>query len=280
MPQKIKLITDSAADLPEEIAQNYDIDIVPLRIFFDDKEYLDKVTLSTPEFYKLLAASENLPSTTQITPVEFSERFEKYLKEGYKVLYIGISSKLSGTLQSAVLAKELLGSDDIEVFDSLSASIGIGLLVIRAAEMAAEGKSLHEIISKLTAYREQAFGYLYLDTLNNLVKGGRLSKAKGVVGSLLRIKPVLKITEDGEIVVAEKTRSLQAALSTIVKRAKERQRNLSNESIAIAHTNAPELAEKLSELVQEEFKPRKIVISLAGPTVGTHVGPGGVGLFF
>ncbi len=146
--------------------------------------------------------------------------------------------------------------------------------------MAAEGKSLHEIISKLTAYREQAFGYLYLDTLNNLVKGGRLSKAKGVVGSLLRIKPVLKITEDGEIVVAEKTRSLQAALSTIVKRAKERQRNLSNESIAIAHTNAPELAEKLSELVQEEFKPRKIVISLAGPTVGTHVGPGGVGLFF
>ena len=145
MNGKIKLFTDSAADLPQHYRDKYDIDVVPLSVIFGTEEFKDQVTLSHDEFWRKLINSEELPATNQVNPHEFAEAFEPYVNDGYTILYVGLSSSLSGTLQSATIAKELLNTERIHIFDSKSASIGETLFLIKAGEMLEAGYSLSEI---------------------------------------------------------------------------------------------------------------------------------------
>lgn len=172
MSNKIKLFTDSAADVPVIYRQRYDIGVVPLSIIFGSEEYKDGVTLSPADFWAKMAAAKELPSTNQVNPNDFVDAFKPHLDEGSTILYIALSSKLSGTLQSGVLAKNLLNTDRIHIFDSRSASIGETLLLITAGEMIKAGHSLDEIWRQLEKDREQSFTYFTIDSLINLVKGG------------------------------------------------------------------------------------------------------------
>ncbi len=221
MNGKIKLFTDSAADLPQIYKELYDIDVVPLSVIFGDEEFKDGVTLSQTDFWAKLQTSKELPATNQVNPNDFVEAFRPYVEQGCTILYIGLSSKLSGTLQGAVLAKDLLETDQIHVFDSRSASIGETLLLIAAGEMIRKGNSLEEIWQQLEQDRAESFAYFTIDSLTHLVKGGRLTKTQGIVGSMLSVKPILQVTSAGSIEVAEKVRSTKKALQTMVSRAKE-----------------------------------------------------------
>jgi len=280
MPEKIKLITDSAADLPLLYRQRYDIEVVPLSVIFGHEEFKDGVTLSLPEFWTRVRTAKELPSTNQANPQDFVDAFGPYIEQGYTVLYIGLSSKLSGTLQSASLAKNLLNTEQVHIFDSRSASIGESLLLIRAGEMLQNGHTLAEVLHQLEKDREDAFAYFTIDSLSHLVKGGRLTKTQGLVGSMLNIKPILRVTPEGTIEVAEKVRSTKKALQTMVAKAKERNIDFSQKRVAIVHTWGAETVPELMELVQSELSPLEIVEGLIGPTIGTHAGPGGIALFF
>ncbi len=276
----IKLFTDSAADVPAAYLDKYDISVVPLSVIFDGAEYKDRVDLSTDEFYQKLASSSQLPSTNQVNPNAFEDAFGPFVEEGTAILYLGISLKLSGTVQSAQIAKDTLDTEDIHIFDTRSASLGEGIQVIRAGEMIASGKKLSEIMTTLDHHRSHSFGMFLLDSLTHLVKGGRLSKTQGLVGSLLKIKPLLSFLPDGTITVVEKVRSQKKALQTIVDRAQQHCENFSDLDVAIAHTNAPEMADQFETMVKEQLQPKSVVKGIVGPTIGTHTGPGGVGLFF
>ena len=280
MNGRIKLFTDSAADLPQHYRQRYDIGVVPLSVVFGDEEFKDGVTLMPADFWARLEKAKELPSTNQVNPNDFVEAFAPHLQDGQTVLYIGISAKLSGTLQSARLAKELLETEKIHIFDSRSASIGETLLLITAGEMIEHGHSLEEILQQLEQDREESFTYFIIDSLTHLVKGGRLSRTQGLVGSVLNIKPILQITRQGTIEVADKVRSTKKALQTMVNKAKERNIDLSKKRVAIVHTWGAETIPELRELVVQELAPKEIVEGLIGPTIGTHAGPGGIALFF
>lgn len=280
MTTKIKLFTDSAADLPQLYRARYDIGVVPLSVVFGETEFKDGVTLSLTDFWRKLQESKELPSTNQANPNDFVEAFTPYIEQGYTILYVGLSAKLSGTLQSAVLAKGLMNTEEIHVFDSRSASVGETLLLITAGEMIQAGHSLDAILQKLEDQREQAFAYFTIDSLTHLVKGGRLTRTQGIVGSVLNVKPILQVTSEGTIEVAEKVRSTKKALQTMVSKAKEQGVDLREKRVAIVHTWGAETVQDLKELVKAELEPAEIVEGLIGPTIGTHAGPGGIALFF
>lgn len=280
MQGKIKLFTDSAADLPQIYKERYDIGVTSLSVIFGEEEFKDQVTITPTEFWERLQTVKELPSTSQVNPHDFVEAFEPYIRDGYTILYIGISEQLSGTIQSARMAKELLDSDKIHIFDSKSASIGESLLLITAGEMIKAGHSIEEILLRLEQDRDQSFAFFVLDSLTHLVKGGRLSKTQGFVGSVLNIKPILRVTPEGTIEAVEKVRSTKKALQTIVAKAKERNIDLSSRRVAIVHTWGAESVAELKALVQQELGPKEIVEGLIGPTIGTHAGPGGIALFF
>ncbi len=280
MTTTIKLFTDSAADLPVEYKVQYGIEVVPLSVIFGDEEFKDQVTLSVEEFWHMMSTSRVLPSTNQVNPHDFVQAFKPYLERGYTILYIGLSSRLSGTLQSAEIAKELLQSENIHVFDSRSASIGQTLLLLRAAELLEAEHSLGEILPVLEKQREESFAYFTIDSLTHLVRGGRLTKTQGFLGSVLNIRPILQITAEGTIEPAEKARSTKKALQTIVRKAKEQGVDFSKKRVAVVHTDGADTVDQLIELVQEQLAPMEIIRGLIGPTIGAHAGPGGVALFF
>ncbi len=280
MTKAIKLFTDSAADVPREYIEKYDIGVVPLSVIFNGVEFKDKVNLSTEEFYHKLSTEPELPSTNQVNPNEFAEAFKPYVEKGIPILYIGISLKLSGTVQSAQIAKDLLDGEDITIFDTRSASLGEGIQVIRAGQLLADGLPLDDVITALDSHRHESFGMFILDSLTHLVKGGRLSKTQGFVGSLLNIKPLLSFQTSGEIAVIEKVRSQKKALQTLIDRAKEHRDSFADLEVAVVHTNAQETANELTAMVEAQLQPKAAIQAIVGPTIGTHTGPGGVGLFF
>jgi len=182
----IKILTDTSCDLPDEILEQYQIDMIPLRVTFADGEtYLDRWELSPELFVKKMAASKTLPKTAAPDPSTFIEHFEKGLREAGEVLFISLSSGLSSTYQIAQLARQMLGNTKVRVFDTLSASLGTGIIAVRAAQMAAAGLSMDDIIKRLENILNLKLTIFTLNTLENVVKGGRLKKIEGLAGDLL-----------------------------------------------------------------------------------------------
>ncbi|WP_377865380.1 DegV family protein [Bacillus sp. R86525] len=279
----VKIITDSAADLPLELLQAYDIDLIPLRVYDEaETEYLDGVTLKSVTLLQKMR--EGAVYKTSLPSLEtFQEKFVSYAKEGNPCIYLAFSSELSGTYQSSVLikkeVKETYTDLDLEIIDTKCASLGQGIVVLEAAKMAKEGASKEEILNRVAFLMEHMEHIFTVADLQYLVRGGRLSKVAGFIGGLLNIKPILNVDE-GKLVPLEKVRGKKKVLSRIVDIMEERGKDLKGQTIGMTHGDDLETAEALKALIIERFGCEVCIVNTIGAAIGAHTGPGALTLFF
>ncbi|MGG0456428.1 DegV family protein [Bacillus mycoides] len=279
----VKIITDSAADLPVELLQAYDIDLIPLRVYDEaETEYLDGVTLKSVTLLQKMR--EGAVYKTSLPSLEtFQEKFVSYAKEGNPCIYLAFSSELSGTYQSSVLIKEEVKETytdlDLEIIDTKCASLGQGIVVLEAAKMAKEGASKEEILNRVAFLMEHMEHIFTVADLQYLVRGGRLSKVAGFIGGLLNIKPILNV-EEGKLVPLEKVRGKKKVLSRIVDIMEERGKDLKGQTIGMTHGDDLETAEALKALITERFGCEVFIVNTIGAAIGAHTGPGALTLFF
>lgn len=274
----IKIITDSSADLPSELMDRYDITAVPLTISVNGQDYLEKADLTPQEFFNKMFASDELPRTSQPSPAAFAEAFSKFGPDD-ELLCLTISSGLSGTYQSACMGKELSDAN-VTVFDTLAGSMGHGLQILRAAELAEQGNTMEEIVQDLTAYRENMNILVLLDTLENIVKGGRLSKFQGSLAKILNIKVILERVEGGKVEILEKIRGRKKFVKRVLEIIQERGEDFSDVTFGITHTGNAEDAEALKQEIIRLFSPKEVLISYMGATMGTYAGKNGMIISF
>jgi len=273
----VKIITDSSADLPKEFIDKYNISVVPLTITLDGKEYLEDVDITSEEFFNKMFKSKELPKTSQPSPAKFGEVFKK-LSGDEEMICFTISSGLSGSYQSACIGKEITGAC-VKVFDTLAGSLGHGLQVIKAAELSAQGIPADKIIEKLEECRKNMNILILLNTLENIVKGGRLSKFKGSIAKIFDIKVLLEGI-NGKVVELENTRGKKAFFKRVLDVIGERRNNFDETIFGITHTGNIEDAEYLKSQIIERFKPKDIIINYMGATMGTYAGKDGMILSF
>lgn len=276
----IRIVTDSTADIPEELRQSLKIEMVPLKVIFGEESFLDSVTLRPEQFYDKLSRAQALPKTSQPSPADFQQVYERLLIEDEEadIISIHISSALSGTIQAALLAKSMTSNPEaITVIDSKSASYGFGMIVVEAAKAALAGEEKAAIVDKITRYFETYQVYFVVDTLEYLQKGGRIGKAAALMGTLLQIKPLLAIDREGEITVIDKMRGKKRALNRIFALIAN---GFSDKPIRIAilHTNQDDEARQLAGTLKEQFNVVDAIAVPIGPVVGTHAGPGTIGV--
>ncbi|HEY3316331.1 MAG TPA: DegV family protein [Bacillota bacterium] len=276
----VKVVADSAADLPREIVEGLDIRIVPLTVRFGDEEFVEGRDLDPAEFYRRMEASPSLPKTAQPTPAQFAKAFTEAHEAsgGDGVFCVTISSGLSGTYQSANLGKEMSGRP-VVILDSLAASLGEGVLAFRAAEAARDGLRLQALTGLLTKLRDELTVLIGLETLENVVRGGRLSPVKGFVAQLLNFKAILH-NIDGRPVPLERVRGTRKLLEHLVELVGERGRDLADKVIGITHADNLAAAIELRDRLMERFRPGRIIVSQMGPTLGTYAGKGGLIIAF
>ncbi|MBJ3790705.1 DegV family protein [Bacillus sp. OA1] len=279
----VKIITDSAADLPVELLQAYDIDLIPLRVYDEaETEYLDGVTLESVTLLQKMR--EGAVYRTSLPSLEtFQEKFVSYAKEGNPCIYLAFSSELSGTYQSSVLikeeVKETYANLDLEIIDTKCASLGQGLVVLEAAKMAKDGASKEDILNRVAFLMNHMEHIFTVADLQYLVRGGRLSKVAGFIGGLLNIKPILNV-EEGKLVPLEKVRGKKKVLSRIVDIMEERGKDLKGQTIGMTHGDDLETAEALKSLITERFGCEVFIVNTIGAAIGAHTGPGVITLFF
>ncbi len=275
----IRIITDSTADLPQELIEKYQIGIAPLMVNFAEQSYRDGVDLTPREFYIKLSESKQMPTTSQVNPPAFVDMYKQELDKGNSIISIHLSSKGSGTYQSAMAAKNTLGSDNIIVIDSLGYSIGMGIMAVEAATMAREGASLKEIRNRML-YMKDRMQYIFgVDTLEYLKKGGRLSPVKATIATVMNIKPILQVL-DGEIEILDKVRGRKKVLSRLLEVVQERGNDIEDQTMAVVHSECPEEAARMKEMLLERYNPKDVIIAQIGCVIGTHTGPGTIGVFF
>ncbi|TCK90526.1 DegV family protein with EDD domain [Natranaerovirga hydrolytica] len=278
----IQLITDSNCDLPKEIIQKYNIEVLPQLVYLDEVEYLDGVTLEAKKLFDDMRAGK-VYKTSQLSPNMFVEVFTKYVKEGQDCMYVGFSSNLSGTYQASEIAKEEVLEDYpdamITTIDTKCASMGFGLVVYQTALMIEEGLSKEAIINKTKENAEHMEHIFTVDNLEYLYRGGRVSRTSAFVGGLLNIKPILNV-EDGKLIPIEKVRGRSKVFKRMLEIMKERGSNLKNQTIGISHGDDLEAANKLKDMIKEEFGCEAFIINNIGCSVGAHSGPGTLALYF
>ena len=274
--EKIKIITDSTLDLPAELIREKNIEVLPLLINFGEESYLDGVEITTKEMIDKINATGVLPTTAQVTPNRFEETFKKYLDEGYKIVALTLSSDMSGTYQSACIAKDMLESDDIVVIDSRNVTSGLGLLVLKACQFRDKGLGIKEIEEEILKAIPKVKSSLNFESLENLVRGGRLSKTAGTIGSVLGLRLILEV-KDGKMSVKDKVRGSKKALKKLIS---------DFESVDVDFDSPIVLLELLNEDVYEGlkiyFQEKNInyIDAKVGCTVGIHSGVKPCGIFF
>ncbi|OLS01659.1 DegV family protein [Tissierella creatinophila] len=283
----IKLMADSTCDLSEEIIEKYNIGIAPLNIIIDGTSYKDKIDITSDEFYKRLPMLETLPTTSMPSPEEYLKIIDKAIEEGYReILCICMSSGTSGSYQSAIIAQDIFfdrnPNTDIKIYvvDSLSMSHGSGWLIIKSAQLIEQGYSFERIIEFNESYKTRVKHLLCVDDLNNLIKSGRLTNASAFIGKLLRVKPIMTMRKGKGAIVA-KERGRNRVLKYYIDEFKERVDLEVTDFIIVGYTSVIEMANNLVEKIKTEtnFKD-KIYIMQMGAAVGTHVGLGGLSMFF
>ena len=271
----IKIVCDSMSDLPKEIIEKYDIEVVPLTVIFDGVEYVDGNTISNKEFYKMLRETSVMPKTSQVTYAQFNDVFEKY--KDLEVLYIAGSSSASGTYQSAMIAKGD-GYDNVEIFDTQNVSIGSALFVMKACEMQEKGYSLEEIVRNLELMKGTEDVLFSVDTLEYLKMGGRISSTKAMIGNLLNIKPILGI-EDGLVVQKSQVRGKKQIYSTLVNGIGEKYNNdLKHRTVIIGCGDNVKDLEKMKNTLLDKFEVKEVYFVNIGCGICSHSGPGIVGI--
>ena len=278
----IKILADSACDLTEKQYNEYQIEMVPLTVHLDNKDYKDGIDIQPKTIYDAMRNGQST-KTSQVSPQTFKTIFTSYASTNQPLIYLAFSSELSGTYQTAKMmeqeVKEEYPEAPIYVLDTKCASIGYGLVVLRAAKLALEGASANEIIDIATYHAEHMEHIFTVDDLEYLYRGGRVSKTAAFVGTLLKIKPILHV-EDGKLIPLEKIRGSKKLLGRMVEIMEARGVDFQNQTIGISHGDDIERAEQLAALLQEKFGVKDVLIEMVGAVIGAHSGPGTIALFF
>ncbi len=273
----IRIVTDSTADIPEEIMTKENISSVPLRVFFGEECYLDWVEITPARFYEKLVASGDHPRTSQPSPEDFKEAYQKIAGPDDEIMSIHISQVLSGTVHSANAAREALPDLKINIYDSELASMGTGMVAIEAARAANRGECREEIEKVIEHYRRSIKTYFFVDTLKYMHRSGRIGKAKALFGSMLNIKPLLTV-EKGMIAPLEQVRGQSRALARMLELVYEDFKSQKPLKLAIVNDADLEGALKLKDIIQAELDLEEVFISSVGPVIGSHAGPGILGI--
>jgi len=280
---KSKIITDSANDLPEELLKKYDIKFAPLSIAFEDEVFQDCVNLSREQFYSRLIEEKKIPQTSQPSPQAFYNLIKDVLSQGLDAVIITLSSGLSGTYSSAVMAKDMFSFEEqqrIFLVDSLSASLGLGLLVYEAAKLAQNGMTGKEIADNIEQLKGRMTPIFTLNTFEYLLKGGRINKVQAILGTVLDIKPILTLNSEGKIEALEKVRGRKKAISRLLAIMAEQGRDLENQSVGVVHAHVLAEAQELANSVKSRFNVKEVIIGELSASIGTHTGPGCLSVFF
>lgn len=278
MPKaKVAIVTDSTCNLPAELVEQYNIYVIPQILNWEGKSLLDQVDISTEEFYERLPKSADLPKTSQPSPGQFTEFFTQVAEDADSIVGLFVSEFLSGTLQSAHLGAQAMGEYPIEIVDSRSVSLGLGLLVTAAARYAAEGHDYREVAEYTRGLVPRLRVMFVVDTLDYLHKGGRIGGAQRLMGSMLSIKPILHL-EDGRIEplasIRTKNKAIQAMIDTIVGEMEGK----NHIHAGIIHAATPEGAAKVQEMLLAKVTPEELLVNELTPVIGANVGPGIVGM--
>lgn len=270
------IMTDSTIDLNADLAESLELSVIRMTVCVDDKTFSDN-ELTPKEFYNKLR-NKSVSSTSQINPSVFVEYFTDIVKTGKDILYICFSSGLSGMYNSAVLAAEQVQKDyperKILVIDSLSASIGEGLLVYHAAMKKLAGAGMEEVAEWVEENKLKVCHWFMVDDLNHLCRGGRLSQSAAFFGSMMNIKPILSVDNEGKLKVVSKVRGKSKAMDYILDQIESCAQDVENQTILVGHADCEENAKVLADMILDKFKPKDIIISNLGAVIGSHVGPG------
>lgn len=282
---KTILFTDSCCDLPISFVKENNIQVMFIRVNINGEDIPDDLgqSISHKDFYNFIREGE-MPTTSQVNVNAFEKGFRKYINEGYSVIYIGFSSALSGCLNSARLAKEIINEEikdaDITIIDTKSASMGLGLIVYYAANMLKDGKTKADIVNWIEDNKLKVNHWFTVDDLNHLKRGGRISSTVAIVGTMLSIKPIMHVDDEGRLIPISKVKGRKKSIKSLQEKLKEKIVNPENQTIFISHGDCLEDAEHLKELILKEVNVKDVIMNNIGPAVGSHSGPGTVALFF
>ncbi|MDD4923511.1 MAG: DegV family protein [Dehalococcoidales bacterium] len=267
----VKIVTDSTSDLPQELIHEYGITIVPAYVQFGGKTYRDGVDINQDEVYQKMVSDNIVVKTSQPPPADFITVYKKLLEEADEIVSLQVTGKLSGIYNSAVQAKEMIGAGKrIEVIDSMSTSMGLGLMTLAAARLAKAGEDLTVILEEIRASIPRTHLWGIFDTLKYVLIGGRIGKAKALLGGMLHVKPMLTMS-DGELQPTGLARSRSKGIDKLFEHAKN---CLNIQDIAIVHSTTPDDAQSLKDRIGTIFDKSNIYISRLGPALGVHGGPG------
>jgi DegV family protein with EDD domain len=283
---KAVIVTDSTADVPKSIVDAYGIHVIPMVVRFGDHFYREGIDMTVEAFYERLEHEKELPTTSQTSPSEYTEVFRGLLDQnpGSPVISVHISSGMSGTYQSALLGKEMLEEElghpvDVHIVDSRCASYGFGLQVTAAARLAQEGAATSVILDEIERLRQQRHLYFMVDTLEYLQKGGRIGRATALLGTLLNIKPILSVGDDGVIYSVDKARGRKKAIARMMELFRKDFGDVRDIHVALADSANPDGAEEILAELRNDFTLHEVVRTQIGAVVGAHVGRGTVAVF-
>ncbi|PLR81054.1 fatty acid-binding protein DegV [Bacillus canaveralius] len=275
---KVKIVTDSTVDLSEEIVNKYDVEVVPLSITIDGKTYIDRVEITPAEFMKKMKEAAELPKSSQPPAGAFLEVYDRLGREGFQIISIHMTGGMSGTVQSAESAAQMTEAN-VTVVDSRFISKALAFQVVEAAEMAQAGKSVDKILDRLNEVREQTRLFVVVDTLENLVKGGRIGKGRAMIGSLLNIKPIASL-DHGVYTPVAKVRSHSQAVKYLARKFADDVKGKTIKGVGLVHAEGSELAHKLKAAIDELTGYNKIDIEETTPIISTHTGVGAIGFMY
>ena len=276
---KIVIVTDSSAYIPAGARDGLDISVIPLWLLWDGESYQDGLDIFPEEFYARLKESKSLPTSSQPSAKEFADFYQKEAGKADAIVSVLVSSKISGTIASAEAALAEHPEFDVQIVDSFSSAMGLGLTVLAAARAARQGGSVDDVVAAAKNIRERVNTIFVVDTLEYLHKGGRISGGKRLLGSALNIKPILHF-EDGQIKPLSQARTKRKALNQLLEIIEERLGTQTMQEAAIMDVNSPDEGDMLASTISERFMPTHIHRTGVSPVVGTHVGPGTVGIAF
>lgn len=276
---KIKVLTDTVSDLTPEDIERYKIGLIPLEVNFGSETYLDKYELTIEEFFKKLTTSKVHPTTSQPSTGRFINAFETALAENDLVIYISVSEKLSGTFSGAKLAARQLNDDRLVLFDSGNVSFSQGMIVLALCRRLDKIKSREEAIRYLSILRSDLKSYFILDTLEYLIRGGRVNRVQGKLGNLLGIKPIITI-KDGQLQVVGKARGFKKAMAEVLNLMKQDVAGDKLGGVGLYHALAPEQLSEFEVLLAKQYRIGTVYRALVGSVIGTHSGPGAIAIAF
>ncbi len=278
---KIALVTDSTAYIPPDLVKKYNLTIMPQILIWDEKTYRDGVDILSEEFFTRLKTAKTMATTSQVPIPAMQEAFESLVAQDYDVVGIFISSKLSGTIQSAIQAKEAMGKsgEKVTVIDSYSTAMAMGFQVLAAARAAEAGASLKEVIALAEKAREHTSVYFAVDTLEFLHRGGRIGGAQRFLGTALNMKPILAVL-DGRVEAIERIRTKSKALERVIELVAEKTKGKTPIRLSTLHANAPDEARQILDKATALLNPVETVFADVSPVIANHAGPGTVGLAY